>query len=249
MHKIQLQKDCSGILLENVETIVNRYRKGCFMHLSEDELFDLAERQCNGALMTDKQVYQKRHFAKCHDCYEKFCVYIALNRVIGEAWKMEPDEEELVQGVQTKMLDSSVKNAKSQKDTYLLIQMAGTAISFVQSLVAGDQDCYWNFMRRPVAVVRSGSKEENGELYTSLQSEYSKICKDGDELLIQLDGDIFPITELGVRYEENGKAIVRKFTYNESTECYEVRIERGDKADNLTLEIIKLFENDGNYIL
>lgn len=219
------------------------------MHLSEDELFDLAEKQCSGTLMTDKQVYQKRHFAKCQNCYEKFCVYIALNRVIGEARDMESGAEELVQGVQAKMWDSNVKNAKSQKDTYLLIQMAGATISFVQSFVVDNQDCYWNFMRRPAAVARSGSTEESGELYTSLQSEYSRICRNGDELLIQLDGDIFPITELGVRYEENGQVIVRKFTYNESTECYEVRIDRGGKADNLALEIIKLFENDGNYIL
>ncbi len=193
--------------------------------------------------MTDEQVRQKRHLAECRDCYEKFCVFITLNRLMGHAQEEESCGGESGHDVQVQSTDIDAGKEERQKDVCLLIQMAGAAIFFVQAAREDSPD-YWNFIRMPMAATRGSETEDGWDTYISLGSEHSKINGQGEELLIQLDEDVFPVARLGIRYKKNGMTVTKRFAYNEDTESYEVQVNRKGLPDDLTVEIIRLEDQE-----
>lgn len=45
------------------------------MHISEDQILELADKTANHQLLTPEQFEYLEHLKKCKECYEKFCVF------------------------------------------------------------------------------------------------------------------------------------------------------------------------------
>lgn len=45
------------------------------MHISEDQMLELAEKTANHQLLTSEQFEYLEHLKKCKECYEQFCVF------------------------------------------------------------------------------------------------------------------------------------------------------------------------------
>lgn len=201
------------------------------MHLKEDDLYNLAIAEYSGKVLTDIQGSQKWHLGECRECYKKFCMYITMLDLIGYEDDTENEEE--------------YSSETQLSNVFLQIQLAGAVLSSVNTKMENNLSC-WNFIHMPKMAASRGNKgDRETDIYISMESEYSQIRQEGQQLIIQLDQDIFPTDQLGVRYTEDGKNIVRKFIYNEMSECYEVVIDRSGKDNKLLVEVM-LLENIKN---
>lgn len=215
------------------------------MHLENDELFALANAEYTGIILEDIQKKQKEHLAECKECYKKFCIYITMLDLMGNGQEEDIYEDEALELNETdakKENSDKLENDMQMQDVILQIQVAGALLSSVQ-IVMKEVSSYWNFIHMPQEAVARGSNEkEEIDIYTSMESEYSQIRQESQRLIIQLDEEVFPVKFLGVRYNDNGSTVIRKFEYNEETECYEVVIDQNgvNNTDIFLVEIIKL---------
>lgn len=196
------------------------------MHLKEEDLYNLAIAEYSGNILTDVQDSQKWHLGECRECYKKFCIYITMLDLMGYEEDIENQEE--------------YPSEEQLSDVFLQIQMAGAVLCSVNTKMSNNFSC-WNFIHIPkIATYRGNTSDGETDVYKSIESEYSQIRQEGQQLIIQLDEDVFPINQLGVRYTENGKKIVKKFIYNKVSEFYEVIIDRSGKDDKLLVEVMLL---------
>lgn len=225
------------------------------MHVEEDSLYNLAAAQLQGTHLTDAQSRQQRHLSECRECYERFCIYLTVMDLTGGAFWPEEDREENGRELDDKAksmagehkeekkdeqkTEDSNKESERMKDVLLQIQLAGT---FIASVCSVSKDAsFWNFMHiSGCAAARGAKNEKESDIYVSGRSEYSQIRREGNRIIIQLDEETFPVELLGVRYEENGKSVIRRFSYNEDTECYEAVIDRNGRTDDITVEVVWL---------
>lgn len=62
------------------------------IHLSYEELFELAETSTSQEGFDDNQINQLEHLKTCRDCYESFCLLSALSEIMSESgsYMLEP---------------------------------------------------------------------------------------------------------------------------------------------------------------
>lgn len=213
------------------------------MHLENDELFALANAEYIGIILEDIQKKQKEHLAKCRECYRKFCIYITMLDLMGNGQEEDIYEDEALELNETdakKENFGKLENNMQMQNVILQIHVAGALLSSVQTVMK-EVSSYWNFIHMPQEVAaRGSSKKEEIDIYTSMESEYSQIRHEAQRLIIQLDDEVFPVKLLRVRYNDNEGTVIRKFEYNEETECYEVVINQNDINNTLLVEIVKL---------
>lgn len=207
------------------------------MHIEDDDLYGLADAELHSILLTDAQSRQKQHLGECRECYERYCVYITMLDLTGCVFLTDVDSEE-TDIITEEKSENDEMIYERMKDVILQIRLAG---AFIESVWTNRNDnaSYWTFINR-AASARSRGNGIKTDIYTSMKSEQSQIRKEGQKLIIQLDEEIFPVELLGVRYEENGRSAIRRFVYNDDTECYEVIIDRCGQTDDIMVEVVWL---------
>lgn len=193
------------------------------MHISDAQLQDLAKSYVREELLSDKQVALKRHMAECDICYEKFCTeYVVMKQLCAQG-----------------LVPPETFEAEGTEKTLLTLRSAGRLLEFVRDKAEEAAD-NWGFLpMAQLAFARGSNDEQKQAVYKSQRSSASQIYQTQHEIVIQLDDEVFPIKNLAVRYEVNGKSVVKQFVYDEDTECYVVRIERTSEDETIHLEIFE----------
>ena len=193
------------------------------MHVSTEQLHKLAQAYVEEKLLNKEQVQIKRHMAECDSCYEIFCAeYLILHQLykIG----MLPLEE--------------MKAAPCEK-VLLKIQTIKDKLNVLKETMQPD----WNFIKMPQLAAARGEERKTEEIFENCHSEYSFIKGGKEHVIIQLDGDVFPVHKLKVRICSNGNEMQYDFLYNTETECYQVILDRKNLSEESVIEIIEV-ENE-----
>lgn len=194
------------------------------MHITDAQLQDLAKSYIKEELLNDRQIALKRHMAECDSCYERFCTeYI----VIKQLWE---------QG----LVPPEVLEDKASEKIFLTLRSAGKLLELLRDKTEEVADS-WSFLSvAQLAFARGSNDGQKQAVYKSRTSSASQIYQTQNEIVIQLDDEAFAVENLAVRYECNGKSEVKRFVYDETTECYVVRIKRKSQDETIQLEIFEI---------
>lgn len=187
------------------------------MHISEEQLDELAGAYVKEQILDNRQLGLKRHISECDRCYERFCIRYAL---LKSLWDL-------------KLLPLEEMEKESFQQVFLKIQAVKEALHVVKETMLPE----WDFVKMPQLSVARGENRETEELFENARSEYSFIKCGKDRIIIQLDGDIFPAEHLKL-YVRSGKNEEQyDFSYNPETECYQAIFDRKALGENGVIEI------------
>ena len=146
------------------------------MHISENQLNELAGAYVKEQILNDRQLGIKRHMAECDGCYERFCVRYALLKSLCDVKLFPPETLE----------ETSIKQV------FLKIKAVKEAVHIVKNTISPD----WDFIKMPQLSAARGENRDMAEVFENASSEYSYIKCEKDRITIQLDGDVFPAERL-----------------------------------------------------
>lgn len=208
------------------------------MHLSLENLRELAQRYYREELLSDKQLKYKKHMAECDVCYEKFCAEYVIQKTLLDSGLIQfsalkefsvSEEEEIcvnIKEIKCKLINGidGLKRVVEEKK---------------------DQVCaLWNFYSVPRPALSRGEEVLNeSEMMENEVSDYSYIKKTSKGILFRLDGTDFKISNLRLLYIVDDVRASYPFVYNEQHDCYDVRIE-GEIPVGAEFQIVEVSNED-----
>lgn len=187
------------------------------MHISENQLNELAGAYVKEQILNDRQLGIKRHMAECDGCYERFCVRYALLKSLCDVKLFPPETLE----------ETSIKQV------FLKIKAVKEAVHIVKNTISPD----WDFIKMPQLSAARGENRDMAEVFENASSEYSYIKCEKDRITIQLDGDVFPAERLKLYVRSGEQELQYDFSYNTETECYQAIFDRGILGEEGVIEI------------
>lgn len=202
------------------------------MHLSENNIQELAYAYVKRTRLSEKQVGLKRHMADCDNCFHKFLVERELQiALLGSGLVSDDAMEEILNG------------QKEQASEKILFRMkkAAEGLKMLIEDVKEKAGSLWDFSPVPqLAFSRGGVEEKDTEIYANPISEYSMIKVTEEGILVRLDEEDYQGETLALQVTRDGKTERISFVYNEEKETYDAfvsgKIEEGTQIEIIDLE-------------
>lgn len=207
------------------------------MHLSEQNICELAAAYQRKVLLDDEQVAYKRHMAECDWCYNRFEMESLLQETLLEAGLLGLEAvEELV---------VSEKIPKGTTD--VVLQVAKQVVWSLKcakgkmDVIAEDLKGFWNFVPNQQIAYARGEEEEKSIIYTSVISPYSSVEIQEEGIQIVLDAEYCQGEDYRIVLRHNGDEINVSFQYDEEEEIYQAFIKGNYSREvEYELEIIEV---------
>lgn len=215
-------------------------------HLSDDQLYDLAYKECNWILFTDKEAEARKHITFCEICRKTFEAYLGLMSVISSDFTGSPAQSDSYEQV-------SSDNAALDRMILLVAAYTLSAMDICNKVrLLSSVGTFMNFV--PVSSSKQGAYRSSSMCETvkleTVDSEYSSIIYDPDEesLSIELDADLFGSSEdiflIAELLFEDGSTQKQTIIFDELSESYLTRFEEIAPDMTFTLTITKIKENE-----
>ncbi len=208
------------------------------MHVTIDELRELADFYRKEKLLDDKQLAVKKHMADCDMCYSIFCAEYLLQK--------ELTENSLIPEISYIQNEEGTADIKKEK-FFIQITKKKDGIK-IAAHPDFTQNMLWNFFLLPQTFAarsvqslniseKTAGEDAVVEQYNNINSKYTHITYDGIKTVIQLDGDIYPIENLQLKILDGAKTEQYDFQYNKETECWQAVVEHHLYSDKLVIEV------------
>lgn len=198
------------------------------MHLSENDIEELAYAYNANVLLTEEQVRLKRHMADCDICFHKFLTEKTLQETLLGAGLISQET-----------LEEALHPANEVKEKVLLtIEKAADGWNMLVGEIQDKLAAMWKFYPAPQLAVSRGTEDTSSAvIYENGSSEYSMIQIDEDGLLIRLDAEDYDGSSLVLKViKGNDDVDVVKFYYNEEEDCYDAFV-KGVVEPDMKFEI------------
>lgn len=208
------------------------------MHLSLENLRELAQGYYREDLLSDKQLEYKKHMAECDICYEKFCAEYVIQKTLLDSGLIQPTALEELSVLKKEGTFDTVKEIKCKLINGIdgLKRVAEEKMEQVSAL--------WNFYSVPQPALSRGQEIlHESEIMENEVSDYSYIKKTSEGILFRLDGTDFNISNLRLIYITDDVRVSFPFVYNEKHDCYDVRIE-GKIPIGAEFQIVEVLNED-----
>lgn len=206
------------------------------LHLSIENLRELAQAYYKEQLLSDKQLEYKEHMAECDVCYEKFCAEYVIQKTLIDCGLMSPSVLEELSVL--KETFSTVKEIKCKIVNEInglkkVVEEKGEQISGL-----------WNFYPAPqLAVSRGQEISQESEIMENEASDYSYIEKTPEGILFRLDATDFNTSNLRLIYIADEVCSSFPFLYNEKHGSYDARID-GKIPLGAEFQIVEVLDED-----
>lgn len=208
------------------------------MHLSLENLRELAQAYYRGQLLTDKQLEYKNHMAGCDVCYEKFCAEYVMQKTLLECGLIHSSAWEELSVFKEKETFDTIKEIKCK-----FINGIDGLKSVVEEKIE-QVSALWNFYPVLQSALSRGQRILDGsEMMENEVSDYSYIKKTSKGILFRLDGTDFDVSNLRVIYIADDSHINLPFVYNKKHDCYDVWIE-GKLPVGAEIQIVEVSNED-----
>lgn len=208
------------------------------MHLSLENLRELAQGYYREELLSDKQLEYKKHMAECDICYEKFCAEYVIQKTLLDSGLIQFTALEELSVLKKEGTFDTVKEIKCKLINEIdgLKRVAEEKMEQVSAL--------WNFYSVPQPALSRGQEIlHESEIMENEVSDYSYIKKTSEGILFRLDGTDFNISNLRLIYITDDVRVSFPFVYNEKHDCYDVRIE-GKIPIGAEFQIVEVLNED-----
>lgn len=175
------------------------------MHISEDQILELAEKTTNHQLLTPEQFEYLEHLKKCKECYEKFCVFSMLVDATSGNY------------IDTVLAPQKLINeviSKSKRTIYATLDVVVTRVNAIAKVTMEQVhkiNCGMEFGPALAMATRGiDSNLSNGVRYEDVEDEKTYIFYEPDkgELVIQLNTALVDAENVSVCVKyETGKQI------------------------------------------
>lgn len=175
-------------------------------HLSDEQLYDLAYKECNWILFTDEEADARNHVALCETCRKSFDAYLGLMSITSfdfmdsflHAERDKSESEEKYFPASDEVFSNEILSEETLLGMHLLLAAEyALHAQDIQNMVKlqSAASAFMNFALVPPSkkgMYRSGSKQETITLETE-DSVYSSISynPNDESLSIELDVDLF----------------------------------------------------------
>lgn len=208
------------------------------MHLSLENLRELAQGYYREELLSDKQLEYKKHMAECDTCYEKFCAEYVIQKTLLDSGLIQSSALEELSVLKEEGIFDAVKEIKCK-----LINGVDGLKRVVEEKVE-QVSALWNFYSVPQPALSRGQEIlHESEIMENEVSDYSYIKKTSEGILFRLDGTDFNISNLRLIYITDDVRATFPFVYNEKHDCYDVRIE-GKIPVGAEFQIVEVLNED-----
>lgn len=186
---------------------------GGFMHITSEQLQNLAHSYVKNERLNDEQLQLKRHMAQCDSCYEKFCTEFTVLKSLFDIGFITEEALKMQENLETEL------HEETKSEMFLLkLEIVDNAINFIHTTVDSISDA-WNFFRLPQLAASRGETKKQ-VIYQSPLSEYSCIRQEDEKLIIQLEEEHYPVEQLQVKYVAEGAVSYKEFEYDEKIDCH-----------------------------
>lgn len=208
------------------------------MHLSLENLRELAQSYYREELLSDKQLEYKKHMTECDTCYEKFCAEYVIQKTLLDSGLIQSSALEELSVLKEEGTFDAVKEIKCK----LINEVDG--LKRVVKEKAEQVSALWNFYSVPQPAFSRGQEIlHESEIMENEVSDYSYIKKTSEGILFRLDGRDFNISNLRLIYITDDVRASFPFVYNEKHDCYDVRIE-GKIPIGAEFQIVEVLNED-----
>lgn len=192
------------------------------MHLSENDIEELAVAYNTNVLLTEEQVRLKRHMADCDICFHKFLTEKTLQETLLGAGLISQE-----------VLEEALHSANEVKEKVLLtIEKAADGWKMLVGEIQDKLAAMWKFYPAPQLAVSRGTEDTSSALiYENGSSEYSMIQIDENGLLIRLDAEDYDGRSLVLKVIKGSDVNIVKFCYNEEEDCYDAFVKGAVESD------------------
>lgn len=208
------------------------------MHLSLENLRELAQGYYREELLSDKQLEYKKHMAECDACYEKFCAEYVIQKTLLDSGLIQSSALEELSVLKEEGRFDTVKEIKCKLINGIdgLKRVVEEKMEQVSAL--------WNFYSVPQPALSRGQEIlHESEIMENEVSDYSYIKKTSEGILFRLDGTDFNISNLRLIYITDDVRATFPFVYNEKHDCYDVKIE-GKIPVGAEFQIVEVLNED-----
>ena len=170
------------------------------MHISEDQIMELAEKTANNQILTSEQIDCLEHLKTCRECYEKFCVFSMLVDVTSGNY------------IKTLFAPQRMMNeviSKSKRTIYAVLDILVTRIDSVVKVTMEQVQKLDDKMEfsPALAMATRGTEDNqsNGVRYEEVEDEKTFIFYDPDkrEIVVQLSVALIDTAnvDVSIKYE------------------------------------------------
>ncbi len=199
------------------------------MHLSGNDIRELAISYREKETLNEKQLGEKRHMAECNPCYERFCVEYALQKSLFQTGLMNS----------TFMKEILNQSQELEEKVLLTITTAIDTLELSIQNMAERLESIWSFYQAPyLAEIRGDLEAIDEVVYECEGAEYSFIKNDGENILICLDEKEYNDRNLKIKIVRDSREEYLEFKYNEDEEILEATIPLA-KANDARIEIVE----------